>query len=880
MDGAPVVTMATLPHHPRGTSSCFQNETSPFRCTTQPPPPLGPPAPPPPQSALPPPPPPPLALPPPPPPPLALPPPPPPPPSHMGDPFTRTVHRRSKMRNFNWDAIPRHSVVGKRNVWTAQRNLEDFELDTKRMEELFSHSEQHGAVRKGGTVRKSVWGLSQMITETENVSIINSKKSMSIGILLKQFKRSAKDIVDAVRHGNLCFASGKLRELSKLLPDDLESKKLVSFNGDLSQLNEADWFMVMLVQVPGYKVRLKSLLLREEFFPFVEEIKHSIAVMTTAANELLACDDLHSIIRLVLKAGNYMNAGGYAGSAIGFRMMSLLKLVDTKANKPGMNLMHYVSMQAQQIDEVLLQFPEQLQHIGIAARIQKQEVEMDFQKELEKIRQAKTDASKQPDLQHQMEAFLRMADMRLADVEASLQELDTISKSVAEYFCEDPSTFKLEECCSIFHSFCERFERATQDNREREAAETRKQQQREREVLTRTAKRRSTATCSDRDVKDDASALESVLTSFLNQRAPRRRPGGLSPVTDSPVKFNKNNIPQVEEREGSGDLDSPTKAKEEETNICDSESSRVREPEESCQKEEVASCAVDDIQRARAASKRGHCIDDNLIPEGNECKKENREALVASEDEDVVKEEVKNNRDVNKGELEEEKREEEDKMPELTGKVIRFQDCIGGLTETSTPGRSRAHSVCTSTPRQREVDLALQNGIGGLGSPWTILSPRISPHNTPHHNTPHRSTPRRSTPHRRHSFNLSRFDILDDGVWALPDTPVRSKPPSLAHIGKICSEDGVSCSLASQNAGVASASSLPDCPSKRIPAQGTFVRSVSLTDEKEPALNLKLGQIFQRRTGQDLPPDKRPEPSALVTFFRRFGDRHRAGTFS
>lgn len=54
-----------------------------------------------------------------------------------------------------------------------------------------------------------------------------------------------------------------------------------------------------------------------------------------------------------------------------------------------------------------------------------------------------------------------MADMRHADVEASLQELDTISKSVAEYFCEDPSTFKLEECCSIFHSFCERFERAT-----------------------------------------------------------------------------------------------------------------------------------------------------------------------------------------------------------------------------------------------------------------------------------------------------------------------------------------------------------------------------------------------------------------------------------
>ena len=35
--------------------------------------------------------------------------------------------------------------------------------------------------------------------------------------------------------------------------------------------------------------------------------------------------------------------GGYSANAIGFRMTSLLKLADTKANKPGMNLMHYVA---------------------------------------------------------------------------------------------------------------------------------------------------------------------------------------------------------------------------------------------------------------------------------------------------------------------------------------------------------------------------------------------------------------------------------------------------------------------------------------------------------------------------------------------------------
>lgn len=49
---------------------------------------------------------------------------------------------------------------------------------------------------------------------------------------------------------------------------------------------------------------------------------------------------MHIYIFLLLNIAQ----GGYAGSAIGFRMTSLLKLVDTKANKPGMNLMHYVSM--------------------------------------------------------------------------------------------------------------------------------------------------------------------------------------------------------------------------------------------------------------------------------------------------------------------------------------------------------------------------------------------------------------------------------------------------------------------------------------------------------------------------------------------------------
>lgn len=57
---------------------------------------------------------------------------------------------------------------------------------------------------------------------------------------------------------------------------------------------------------------------------------------------------------------------------------------------------------------------------------------------------------------------IQEAEALLTEMENKLKDLQAVSDSVAEYFCEDPSEFKLDECCSIFHSFCERFLRAMQ----------------------------------------------------------------------------------------------------------------------------------------------------------------------------------------------------------------------------------------------------------------------------------------------------------------------------------------------------------------------------------------------------------------------------------
>ena len=56
--------------------------------------------------------------------------------------------------------------------------------------------------------------------------------------------------------------------------------------------------------------------------------------------------------------------GGYAGNAAGVKLSSLQKLTDIRANKPGMNLIHYVALVSYQT----LQVPKQIiSTLGLSA---------------------------------------------------------------------------------------------------------------------------------------------------------------------------------------------------------------------------------------------------------------------------------------------------------------------------------------------------------------------------------------------------------------------------------------------------------------------------------------------------------------------------------
>ncbi|XP_034532931.1 FH2 domain-containing protein 1-like [Notolabrus celidotus] len=405
--------------------------------------------------------------PPPPPPPLLPPPPPPMPPllPGLGNPVGG-LRKKKRVRSFFWKTIPADQVKGRPNLWT-QGGVQQHQIDVQTVEELFGQKENSKATpTMGGKTRSS------FREAKEEVTILDSKRGMNIGIFLKQFKRSNQTIVDDIHHGNSeAYGAEPLRELLKLLPETDEVEKLKSYRGDISKLSLADSFVYLLIQLPSYLVRIESMLLKEEFPGACEVMKRDIKILRSATKELMRCEELHAVLHLVLQAGNILNAGGYAGNAVGFKLSSLLSLADTKANKPGMNLLHFVALEAQKKDDKLLEFPVKLIHVQPAARISLETLDSDLQCLTTRTNSVEENVQKDTELLQQLDDFLQSATSSLCSLRYSRQQLKKEGSELIDFFCEDRETFRLDDCFSIFNTFCTRFTDAVKENMEREAKE-------------------------------------------------------------------------------------------------------------------------------------------------------------------------------------------------------------------------------------------------------------------------------------------------------------------------------------------------------------------------------------------------------------------------
>lgn len=85
-----------------------------------------------------------------------------------------------------------------------------------------------------------------------------------------------------------------------------------------------------------------------------------------------------------------------------------------------------------------------------------------------------------------------MAEREVSNLQRKMGQLESVRVQLAEFFCEDPKSFKLEECFRIFHSFYCKFKQAVIENtRRRIQEEQANARRRQREELLANKRRQS-----------------------------------------------------------------------------------------------------------------------------------------------------------------------------------------------------------------------------------------------------------------------------------------------------------------------------------------------------------------------------------------------------
>ncbi|XP_051816595.1 inverted formin-2-like isoform X2 [Acanthochromis polyacanthus] len=467
-----------------------------------PPPPLPgvgapPPPPPPPPPPLPaigaPPPPPPLpgvgAPPPPPPPPpgMGVPPPPPPPGDiivaqairGLGRSFYSTAPPTStapcptlRMKKLNWQKLPSRAVIAHQSLWKSMSS-DSVEPDYCSIEQLFSLPPTETKTR------------TKAKTESKEISFIDAKKSLNLNIFLKQFKCSHEDFVSLIQRGDRSkFDVEVLKQLIKLLPEKHEVENLKSHQAERDKLASVDQFYLQLLGVPSYSLRIECMLLCEESRCVLETLKPKAELLDRACQSVRESTRLPSFCKLILSVGNFLNYGTHTGNAEGFKISTLLKLTETKANKSRITLLHHILQEVEENHPDLLNLPDDLEVCEKAAGANVESIQSEAKSLTKQLKNAeKKVSSSSEDMKEQYLSALQESLQACEQLQQLLSSVEDKRMDLSVYLCEDSSSFSLDELFRTIKTFRGLFLRAIKENESRREQEKKRKKREEEKKL-------------------------------------------------------------------------------------------------------------------------------------------------------------------------------------------------------------------------------------------------------------------------------------------------------------------------------------------------------------------------------------------------------------
>lgn len=390
--------------------------------------------------------------------------------------------RRSSFKPLHWSKVTR-ALQG--SLWEElQRHGEQAsapEFDVSELETLFSATVPKPADSSGG---KSGGRRKSVGSKTDKVHLIDLRRANNTEIMLTKVKMPLSDMMAAaLAMDESILDVDQVENLIKFCPTKEEMELLKSYTGDKENLGKCEQFFLELMKVPRVESKLRVFSFKIQFGSQISDFKKSLNTVNSACEEVRNSFKLKEIMKKILYLGNTLNQGTARGSAIGFKLDSLLKLTDTRASNSKMTLMHYLCKVLASKSPGLLDFHQDLSSLEAASKIQLKSLAEEMQaiiKGLEKVKQELTasenDGPVSDIFRKTLKDFVVVAETEVQSVTTLYSVAGRNADALALYFGEDPARCPFEQVTTTLLNFVRMFRKAHEENCKQAELEKKKAQ--------------------------------------------------------------------------------------------------------------------------------------------------------------------------------------------------------------------------------------------------------------------------------------------------------------------------------------------------------------------------------------------------------------------
>lgn len=414
--------------------------------------------------------------------------------------------KKASLKPLHWVKVTR-AMQG--SLWADSPKQESQtrapEIDISELENLFS------AVSVSDSNGKAARRASK-ISKPEKVQLVDLRRAYNCEIMLTKIKIPLPDMINAIlAMDSNVLDIDQVENLIKFCPTKEEMDTLKNYKGEKEMLGKCEQFFLELMKVPRVESKLRVFAFKITFSSQVDDLKRNLLTIKNAASEVKESGKLRQIMQTILTLGNALNQGTARGSAVGFKLDSLLKLSDTRARNNKMTLMHYLcKLLAEKMPE-LLDYEKDLGHLEAASKIQLKNLAEEMQavsKGLEKVEleltAAQNDGPVSAGFQKVLKSFLDSAEAEVRSLISLYSDVGRNADSLSQYFGEDPARCPFEQVTQILFVFTKMFNKARDENAQQADAEKKKLEKealKEQAAASASSKRENTDSDTPKDIK-------------------------------------------------------------------------------------------------------------------------------------------------------------------------------------------------------------------------------------------------------------------------------------------------------------------------------------------------------------------------------------------